>query len=103
MSYTGPYPDSRELTLVNLADLSSARTSIQLKNMQFICQVNHRSWTDRTKVCFLAYDYSGSGKDKIVHCIINCEKMFQKKLNRDLSYYSIEIEPLGSASELLSF
>ena len=103
LSYTGPYPDSRELTLVNLVDLSSTRTAIRLKNMQFIHHVHHRTWNYRTKVCFLAIDYSPFEREQIVHVIINCEKMFQKKLNRDLSYFSIEIEPLGKASEQLTF
>ena len=56
LSFTGPYPDSRELTLVNLADLISARTSVRLENMQFIHQVHHRTWNDKTKVCYLAID-----------------------------------------------
>ena len=40
---------------------------------------------------------------RIVHCIINCEDMFQKKKDSDLSYLSVDKEYLGLQSEQTSF
>ena len=67
--------------------------------MQFVNFVGHSSiWSDKTKVCFLAKDFSDTEK-RIVHCIINCKKMFQKKQDNDLSYLSFDKEYLGPLAE----
>ena len=115
LCYTGPFPDKRELTLVNLADSQALRTVIRLDDTQVAYFVKHRNWSDQTKICFVAEeskdmleddvedpefeDKSGSnlpGKDRnkaeIYHCVLKCEKMFQKKLQNDMSYFSLDIE-----------
>ena len=81
LCYTGPFPDKRELTLVNLADKTSTRTCIDLEDMKFMGFVNHRNWSDMIRICFLAErsETSADGtktRDKLYHCIFNCEKMF---------------------------
>ena len=58
LCYDGPYPDSRELTIVNMADTDGARSKLKLQNLKLITFVEHRDPTYQTKVCFLAYDYS---------------------------------------------
>ena len=58
LCYDGPYPDSRELTIVNMADTDGARSKLKLKNLKLITFVEHHDPTHQTKVCFLAYDYS---------------------------------------------
>lgn len=36
LCYTGPFPDKRELTIVNLADKSAPRLYLKLENMQVL-------------------------------------------------------------------
>ena len=81
LCYLDAMPDKRQLVLCNLADPGArSHRVIKLENMQFICFVKHRQYADdQTKVCFLAMDNSEEKYTRIVHCIINCEKMFQKK------------------------
>ena len=39
IAYNGPYQDSRELTIGNLADTSAAQITITLEDLKFICFV----------------------------------------------------------------
>ena len=102
LCYDGPFPDGREITLVNLADMDSARNTLTLNSLKFICFVGHRSKdTDCSSICFLAKDLSTKGTNKwneshsIVHCVLNCEKMFQKKIERNMGHFSVDTEDLG--------
>ena len=107
LCYDGPFPDSRELTISNLADLQGAKSRIKLQNLKLIKFVEHRYWTDKTKICFLAYDYSQFPDDEVTHqishCVISCDKMFQKKKDLDMTYMDVDITPLGPASESAQF
>lgn len=89
LCYDGPYPDKRELTLINVADMQSSRSCLHLADLKLICFVSHRTWSDQSKICFLAYDYSQPEQNQVVFCIVNSSKMFQKKLNRDLSFMDV--------------
>ena len=81
LCYDGCFPDSRELYLVNLADINASRTFLKLENLKIISYVQHRVWSDQTKICFLAYDYSDQFKTnrsevQVVHGILNTDKAF---------------------------
>ena len=105
LCYRDALPDRRQLVLCNLADMkSNSQKLIDLENMQFINFVGHSSiWSDQTKVCFLAKDFSDPGFTKIVHCIINCKRMLQKKQDNDLSYLCYDKEYLGPLAEQTNF
>ena len=65
--------------------------------------MGHKSRHFTSSICFLAKDYSIEVKNKqneeghyrVVHCILNCEKMFQKKVDRNMSYYNLVKEDMG--------
>lgn len=35
----------------------------------------------------------------IVHCVIHCEKVFEKKENKNMSHYDVDIENLGRKAQ----
>ena len=80
MCYDGPYPDGRELSIVNLADKTAAKNHIKLKNLKFICFVGHESNDYTSSICFLAKDFSKTQfkvteeicEQRIVLCVLSC-------------------------------
>ena len=65
-----------------------------------ICFVNHRSYApDVSTICFLAWDTAG----EIVHCMIHCENVFKKKLDREMSDFLLQTEPLGPKAKESKF
>ena len=91
LGYTNVYTDMRQLIICNLADQEAlTRKVITLENMQFVNWVGHRVWNESTKVCFLAKDYTKEGSTQIVHCILSCNKMFQKHPDNSLSHLKID-------------
>ena len=48
-------------------------------------------------------DNQDSNQDQIVHVILTCDKMFQKKMDRDLNYISTKIECLDEKEDALKF
>ena len=48
-------------------------------------------------------DRNGRYTSSIVHCILNWDRIFQKKISGDLSHLSIEIEPLGLKADEQEF
>ena len=42
-------------------------------------------------------------EQNIVHCVLSLDKIFEKKLARDLSYMSFKKEPLGAKSRSIEF
>lgn len=103
--FTGPFPDKGEIRIVNLADKKATRVSLELENMQVESFVSHRCWSDKTKICFIVQDLTkgissvNQKQDRVSFIILNCERMMQKKLAQDLSYFSFTKEWLGDMSD----
>ena len=51
-------------------------------------------------ICFLAWDTTD--KD-VVHCMIHCQNVFKKKIDREMSDYSIQTEILGPRAKEKTF
>ena len=66
LCFERPYPDGREIAIINLADMSAARNSLCLSSLKFICFVGHRSTaSDRSSICFLARDDEEIGQNSM--------------------------------------
>ena len=78
--------------------------------MQVLSFVGQAKDYDSIKISFLAMDYAQNKKldDKNLkqvvsepgysHCVVSLDKIFEKKLARDLSYISVKKTPLGAKS-----
>ena len=83
-----------------MADKSSCLYELTLCGLKMICFVGHRSHApDITTICFLAWNYN----DEVVHCMVHCDKVFMKKIDKEMSDYYVQTESLGSRAKEKSF
>ena len=87
LCFVGPYPDGKEIKLINLADKQGVLNQLDLGQLRIICFVGNRSHApDVSIVCFLAWD---TQDNQVVHCMVHCENVFRKKINKEMNDFFI--------------